>query len=64
MHQNEGLIHTINNQLKDRPKQLKIGNPNFPYLENGLTELRRGTSEHNSSSDELAGLAEQWEKRD
>jgi len=38
MHRNEGLIQTINNQLKDRPKQLKTGNPNFPYLENKLAE--------------------------
>jgi len=58
-HQNVGLIHTINNQLKNRPKQLKTGNPNFPYLEKGLKELRHGTSEHNSSSDGLAELAEQ-----
>jgi len=58
-HQNKGLIHTINNQLKNRPKQLRTGNPNFPYLEKGLIELRHGTSKHNSSSDGLEELAEQ-----
>jgi len=40
----EGLIHTISNQPKNKPKQHKTGNPNFPYLETGVDRNFDGTA--------------------
>jgi len=42
-HQNERLNHKINNQLIHSSKEwLKTRNPNFTYLEKGLTEALAG----------------------
>jgi len=62
-HKNEGLIYTINNQLKNRPKQLKTGNPNFSYLENraNRTSTRDlGAQQLEWPTCRTGGTAEQW----
>jgi len=63
IHTNIQYAQTDQRQPKNRLRTTQTRNPNFPYLEKRLTELRHGTSEHNNLKDGLAQLAKQRRTR-